>query len=247
MTKQTETNKKLPKPAPSKVDGEYPYVYAERTTNGRSYVRHDNPNKPDESFESTMHHDGSYVTNEISSSFKGMKTKLTHEGRDYTSGGHSTHVDGHKDTNVESTSNENVKGDKASGVGEVRYHGANKTVGGSKEGAFEIIPGGNKHLTTVGDCLHEFEGNQSTSVKGNVVSAVNGTKVDMINGEYGVHVQGSHNLDIRVEGGKSQIFSESDMKFKSDTKITLECGTSQIILEPGKITIRATLIEFVKA
>ena len=105
MAKSDETNNKLPKPAPMTVKPEYPYVYEEQTLNGKKITRHDNPDKPEESFESTFNHDGSFETKQISEDYKGLTTGLSHEARTYVSGGSSSHIDGNHDNN----STDNVK------------------------------------------------------------------------------------------------------------------------------------------
>jgi hypothetical protein len=235
MAKSDETNNKLPKPAPMTVKPEYPYVYEEQTLNGKKITRHDNPNKPEESFESTFNHDGSFETKQISEDYKGLTTGLSHEARTYVSGGSSSHIDGNHDTSVESTSNENVKGDKSSGVGKTLMTGAERAVGGTSEGSFHNDANGNTYKTSQGDMISEHTGSEYNSVDGDKCISISGNRIEMVDGECSLHVQ-SGNMDTRVESGKAQIYSLSDMTFESASKITLKVGTTTIVISSGEIT-----------
>jgi hypothetical protein len=246
MAKQDETNNKLPKPAPMTVKPEYPYVYEEQTLNGKKTTRHDNPNKPEESFESTFNHDGSFETKQISEDYKGLTTGLSHESRTYVSGGSSSHTDGNDDKSVESTSNENVKGDKSSGVGKTLMTGSERTVGGTSEGSFHNDSNGNTYKTSKGDMISEHSGSEYTSIDGDRCASVGGNRIEMVDGECSLHVQ-SGNMDTRVEGGKAKIYSGDDMTLESASKITLKVGSSTIVIVDGTITIKSGSIKFEKS
>jgi hypothetical protein len=262
MSKIKDTNSKLPKAAPEKVVCEYPYLYQEQTLCGELFSRYNNPEKPNESYTSQFNADGSFKTQQISDQYKGLITALAHEVRKYINGGSSEQVDGNKDTNTESTSNENVKGDKSSGVGENNFAGAKKNIGGTSQGSFINDTNGTTYKTSKGDVVSSHVGSNYESLEGDNVKAITGNKIDIINeGEYQIHVQNG-NMDTRVESGKLQIYSGDamivntastalyksidDMTVTSDSKITLKVGSSEIIITSGEITLKSGAIKFEK-
>ena len=259
-TKKEDTNSKLPKSAPTKVKPEYPYLHETQDVNGKKTSVHANPNKPNESFESMFNHDGSFKTKEIAEKYKGLVTALAHEVRNYTSGGSSSQTDGHKDTAVGSTQNTNVKGGAAEGVGKEKLAGAQKTISGSAEGSYVTDANGNSYKDSKGDLVTSHKGSYFSSLEGDNINQTTGSKVDIINGgEYQVHVQGG-NFDARVESGKLQIYSGSDMivntaasmttkslgemLIESQYQITIKVGGSSIVIDTGSITIKSPSIKF---
>jgi uncharacterized Fe-S cluster protein YjdI len=246
MSKINDTNNKLPKAAPEKVVCDYPYLYQEQTLCGELFSRYNNPEKPNESYTSQFNADGSYKTRQISDQYKGLITALAHEVRKYIGGGSSEQVDGNKDTNTESTSNENVRGEKSSGVGENNYAGAKKNIGGTSQGSFINDTNGTTYKTSKGDVVSSHVGSHYESLEGDNVKAITGNKIDIINeGEHQVHVQGG-NMDTRVESGKYKIYSGDEMIITSATKITLKVGSSEIIIDNGEITIKSSAVKFEK-
>ena len=93
-------------------------------------------------------------------------------------------------------------------------------------------------LNTNNIVVNSYVGNKYTIIS----SSSNGKGV----GEYGIHVQDG-NMDTQLDNGQYRVASAKDMTFISTTKITIQVGTSSIVMEPGKITITSADVEFVKA
>ena len=247
MSTTKKPNGKSPTTASEKVVCEYPFLHQTQSLCGELSARYNNPEKPNESYNITCNADGSFQSNEISDKFKGMHSSLVIEKRGYTAGGSSEQVDGNRDTNTESTSNENVGGDKACGVKKNNFTGANKNIGGTSQGSFINDTNGTTYKTSKGDVVSSHVGSNYESLEGDNVKAITGNKINIINGgEYQTHVQGG-NMDTRVESGKYKIYSGDEMIITSAVKITLKVGSSEIIIDNGEITIKSGAIKFEKS
>jgi len=239
---------------------EYPWIQGEADVLGRTRFKYANPEKPDNASEVEFNYDGSFVSKEVDSAKQGVTNSLDHLSLAYNSKGKSSQVDGHNDSNVESTDRTNVAGDKGTSVGGDAYDGAGgKRMSGSKEGSFDNDADGNTYKTSKGDVVTEHTGSKYSSLEGDECSSVKGNKVQMISdGDYSLHVQGG-SMDTRVESGKLQIYSGdamivntaatalyrsiNDMTITSDTKITLKVGGASIVIESGSITLKADRID----
>lgn len=262
MSKQ-KTNKKLPKTAVEEIETEYPYCFVTRDTNGGAKIVYRNPLKPYESFETTVNPDGSYKTKQISDSFKGMETSLTHEARSYVSGGSSSQIDGNADINIESTRNENIAGDSGTGIGGVNYEGAKKLVLGTQEGSFDGAAGGNQWRTVDGDYTESIEGSINSTVKGDRTETTIGCSVEMTQGDKGIFVTGG-SMALTSATGNINIWSLDKLFTTSDLEIQVKINNSpamikmnaaevsitgpseavKITMSPSKITVKAPALDF---
>ena len=234
---------------------EYPWVRGEADVNGGTSFTYANPEKPEDSSSVSFRHDASFVANEYDSEKKGLTNSLTHEKRNYVSGGESRNTDGHKDEKNHSTNNQDTVGDNGKTTGGDNYDGVGgKRMGGAQEGVFENNSEGTTYKTSKGDVVSEHTGSNHYSLEGDDISSIKGNKIVIISdGEYQTHVQGG-NMDTRVEGGKLQIFSGDDMivntaskavynsveelLVSSLTKITLRVGDSEIEISSSSITLK---------
>jgi uncharacterized protein (DUF2345 family) len=230
-------NKKMPPSAAQTKEPEHPvYLYMEADTNGKIKSVHRNPNKPSDSFESEVNHDGSFKTKEVSDGYQGMETSHTHNERK-NAGSSSKNTDGNVDESNQSTKNENTKGDKGSASGGTKYEGSTKVVGGASEGKVEVVPGGKTFASKEGDSVTSLKGDQHTSITGDKVDAIVGNKMNIVKGEFGINVQGGGNFDLKVDSGKLQLSSANELTVKSTTKITLAVGNNKIVISPAGISI----------
>jgi hypothetical protein len=239
---------------------EYPWVRGEADVNGGTNFTYANPEKPEDSSCVVFKHDGSFCSNEVDDEKKGLTNELSHESRNYVSGGSSNNTDGHDDKKVHSTSRVDTSGDSGRTTGGTNYEGTGeKNICGTGQGSFSNDTDGNTYKTSKGDVISEHTGSQHSSLEGDQVSAIKGNLVSVVSdGEYQLHIQGG-NMDTRVEGGKLQIYSGdamiintaatalyrsiSDMTITSDTKITLKVGGSSIVIDSGSIKMVADRID----
>ena len=167
------------------------------------------------------------------------------EYRGYTTGGKSNQTDGHEDRKVENTDRETCVGDSGRNC-RTRYaahtHGE---VTSTKKMAGHYTVDNSESKTeygTYGDNVNEHSGHWHESFQKDHVQAVTGNKIIMVEkGDYALHVQ-SENWDTHI-AKKGRLFSENDMLIESKTKLTIKVGSSTIVLEPGKITIKSPAVE----
>jgi hypothetical protein len=239
-------NKKIPESAAQTKEPDHPvYLFMETDTNGRMKGIHRNPNKPNDSYEVDINHDGSYKTKEISDGYNGIETSHTHHERK-NAGSSSNNTDGNVDVSNQSTENRNTKGDSGGATGGIQYEGSTKKVGGSQEGNFDVVPGGKSFISKDGDSVVKLTGDQHTSITGDKVDVIVGNKMNIVDGEFGINVQGG-NYDLQLDSGKARIKAGNDILIDSDTKITLKVGSSTIVIDSSSITITSAAVNFVKA
>ena len=254
---------KLPQLAIQDVKVEYPYYSVTSDTNGASVYSYVNPVKPWESYKVTLSHDGSFSSQQISQSYKGMSAELTHEKRNYVSGGESNHTDGNKDNNTKATLNENVAGDSAKSSGETEYKGSKKEVGGAKESSFAGIAGGKSWRYSDGDANDKIKGSLNSRVEGKRTETTLGCSLEMVKGDKLIYTEGgAQQYATKTKGigiqGAEFVWVQSDFQIKHDvfdspvlielTKDKIEItGASdgvKIILTNNEITLKAPTITF---
>jgi hypothetical protein len=239
---------------------EYPWVQGEADVLGRTRFKYANPDKPENASEVEFNYDGSFTAKEVDNDKKGLTNSLNHMSLRYNTQGSSEQVDGHSDSNTESTKRTNVAGDNGTSVGGDAYDGTGgKRMVGAKEGSFDNDADGNTYKTSKGDVVTEHTGSKYASLEGDDVTSVVGNKIQMISeGDYSLHLQGG-NLDTRVESGEMQLYSGDSLNVNtaaaatyrsketttivSDLKIILKVGSSSITIEDGSITIKADRID----
>lgn len=246
----TDRNKKLPKPAwsdpDSGIDPQYPYVYGERDNNGGYNFKYRNVKDHTVASSETYHPSGSYETIQYHPETGEIKTKLN-KGDEYIYGlgGVSTHVEGHMDQTVKSTSRTNVSGDHSISVGKnssVLTSGQSITASGPS--ITRSVPRSDtiSYNSSGGDVINEHTGNYHESYQKDFITAVTKNAIFMVNeGDYAVHVQ-SGNYDACIKQ-KARIFADSDILFESKSKITLKVGSSTIEITPNAITVNSTRID----
>lgn len=242
-------NKKLVKDSPlDRITGEpYPFIFGHQTTNGELHLKIQHPDFPKASCEETLKADGSYSHYEVSDKLKGLESILSHHTRGYNSGGHSSQVDGHKDSNHESTQRNNTAGDSGKETGGTKYDGSGEqTIIGSGLDYIRRLAKGAQNITLTdnaspgGDSISNYAGDTHENFEGDHIRSVNGNKYTMVkNGDYGAHVQ-DKNIDFQADSGKARIKTGSDILIESDSKITLKVGGSTIVITPNDITITSS-------
>lgn len=239
-----------------KSDPTYPFISGHADELGHSYSKFADPDKPKEAYEQTITHSGGFEIKQANDE-KGLVNILNPgEGRSYTGGGTSDHADGHKDDATSSSKITTTNIDNGDTCGGNRFNGAGgQTIGGSNESSFEHIgTPGESYKTTSGNIVTHHEGHHNNNIEGDVMNTISGNKYTIVSsgsgkggtGQYGIHVQDG-NMDTQIDSGQYRVFSMQDMTMISTTKLTLQVGTSTIVLEPGKITITSADVEFVKA
>lgn len=244
MADVQDKNKKIPKDGVSdeKKVLKYGYTTGYRDILGNQTIVHANPDEPENYVKLVMDATGSYETIEYDSQENAHKTSLnTGRTSSYTVGGETSHVDGHKDSSVESTSRENVTGDKGvacktnyqtSTEGTIIAHNRFK-----KE--FVVAASDSKSFSgSYGDQVNEHSGNWHEAFEKDHVQAVSGNKITMIEkGDYAIHVQ-KGNYDNHISE-KGRIYADNDILIESGTKITLKVGESSIVITGSSIKIIA--------
>jgi hypothetical protein len=231
-------NKKVPESAAQTKSVVHP-VYLHMITDvlGRMITTHANPNKPKDAFHSSVNHDGSFNTEEISDSFKGMKTSHTHHERS-NAGSSSKNNDGPVDSSAQGTKNSNVKGDSGGATGGTSYKGAKKEIGGTSEGTMSTVPGAKTYVHSGGDRIYKLDKNCDAHIDGDDTSTVMGSKIDAVYKEIGL-VSVTGNISVKSQSG--------EIKMEAAKKITFKVGTSTIVMEPTQITVTASAVKFKKA
>jgi hypothetical protein len=245
----TDRNKKLPKPAwsdsESGIDPQYPYVYGERDNNGGYNFKYRNIKDHTVASSEIYHPSGSYETVQYHPEIGEIKTKLN-KGDEYVygAGGVSTHIEGHSDQTIKSTSRTNISGDNSVSVGR---NSANFISGQSVTASGPSITRSVPRSDTItynssgGDVVNEHTGNYHESYKKDFITAVSKNAIFMVNeGDYAVHVQ-SGNYDAYIKQ-KARIYADSDILLESKSKITLKVGSSTILIGPSAITVTSAAI-----
>jgi hypothetical protein len=246
----TDRNKKLPKPAwsdpESGIEPQYPYLYGQRDNNGGYEFKYRNLNDHTVSSSETYLPSGSYETIQYHPETGEVKTRLN-KGDEYIygAGGVSTHIDGHSDTAVKSTSRTNISGDSAVHVGRNSSSMiSGQSVTASGPSINRSVPRSDTitYNSSGGDVINEHTGNYHESYEKDFVTAVKQNAVFMVNeGDYAVHVQsGSYDAYIK---NKARIYADSDILFESKSKITLKVGGSTIVISPDSIVVNSARID----
>jgi hypothetical protein len=180
-------------------------------------------------FLAKMHNDGTWSTH--TKDANGSITDINHGA--YKSSSEAQHEDvmAHDQKRVGGGSAEHIENGKDEQVG----NSETSAVDGPK---LENLSDSKKTLSSGGDGHQFMKGDQTFTVD-----------------EGGVHFEVSKDFSITSKGNAVQINTDNEFYLKSggsvgviaDLSITLTCGTSQIIMEPNKITITAADIEFIKA
>lgn len=243
-----DTNKKLPEHGwdTEEIVPKYGTTYGSQDILGSHEYVYANPAEPEKYSVQKLTASGSYETLQYDKERNEIRTTLvTGESRGYNVGGQSSQVDGHKDVNVESTSRENVMGDKG-----VSYKTGYET---ATEGRISAVREYRKDFITsasesksftgsYGDQVNEHSGNWHESFEKDHVQAVTGNKITMIqDGDYAIHLQ-SGNYDAHI-AEKGRIYADNDILIESKTKITFKVGGSTIVMEPSKITVISDKID----
>lgn len=238
-----------------KSDPTYPYISGHADEIGGSFSRYVNPEKPKEAYEQTIRHNGGIEIYQANDENGLVNTINPGEQRDYISGGSSKSVEGHASNSSDSSKETIAFLDQQIQTGGTRYVGTGDTdVGGSQNSGYRHkAVGGESYETTSGNVITHHEGDRNNNTEGDTVNTYVGNKYTIVSkssdkgvGEYGIHVQDG-NMDTQLDAGKYRVFSAQDMTMISSTKLTLQVGSSTIVMEPGKITITSADVEFVKA
>lgn len=241
-----DTNKKLPKHGwdDDEIVPEQGWVTGEQDILGSKNFKYANPDKPEDFSTQKVSATGSYETTQYDKNKKEIVTNLcVGEIRGYTAGGCSSQTDGHKDTSVDSTYREDVKGDK--GVSsKTSYETATDSkytsIAGSKYDFNVGIASESKTFSgTDGDVAEEFSGHRHSAYEKDNVQAVKGNKVTMIEeGDYAIHTN-KGSFDLQVSSGQLHLMtSAAPLIANSNVKILLQVGAeSKITMEFSKIKL----------
>lgn len=245
MADVQDKNKKIPKDGVSDNQKtlRYGYTTGHRDILGNQTIVYASPNEPENYIKLVMDATGSYETIEFDSQENAHKTALnTGRTSSYTVGGETCHVDGNKDNSVESTSRENVTGDKGvacktnyntSTEGSVIAHNRYK-----KEFVVASASDSKSFAGSFGDQVNEHSGHWHEAFEKDHVQAVSGNKITMIEkGDYAIHIQ-KGNYDTHISE-KGRIYANNDILIESGTKITLKVGDSSIVITGSSIKIIA--------
>jgi len=225
------SNQRIP---PLSLPSEYPYVEFSQYRDGsweRRDVFHGNEGV------AHGHITGTYVEH---ASDGGGRQLIANNFHHYTTGGHTETVDKNQHNKVggsvvdQHTQDHYTEhgGDKihvVAGEGINAYNGVN----------FTHSTAGHHHSSS-GDHVSDFnDGNHHHNVAGDSVKFIGGTKYECISKEKGTYLP-TGNYDIRLDSGKFQLSTGSDIIIKSSTSITLQVGNQQIIISPSGIVINAS-------
>ena len=236
--KEVDPNKKLPD---SDVEWEYPYNQCTQTLGGHEISWNSTPNNASAT---CFHPPGTYT--EINAN--GQKTELVSD-KTYTYGtqGVSFTTEASYDS-LSSAERKNI-GDG----GSHSENGGSESKAGFGSSATLVKNMGvsycdEQYDISSGNCFRQNnDANDHNNTIGDNVSFIKGTKYQHVTeGEYGLRVADG-NVDIQSDSGKTRIKSGDEIIIDSDTKITLVVGSSSIVIETGKITIKSPQVEFERA
>lgn len=246
----TDDNKKLPVPpwadASSGIEPKYPYVYGERDNNGGHTLKYRSLKEPEKASSEELSPSGSYKTVQYDENKKEIITRLNPgETRTYTSGGTSSHIDGHDDISIKSTQRTTVDGDIGVQTGKDYLIGVHDTyIEAVKDKATGVMGGSESktYNTSEGDVVQEHSGNYHEAFEKDRVTSVAKNSILMVkDGDHAIHVQ-SGNFDTHI-AQKGRIYADSDILIESKSKITLKVGQSVIIITPDNISIIADRVD----
>lgn len=236
---------KLPEDKKTK-EMRYGTTFGEASLLGDIKILYANPDYPQDWVNVKVNSSGSYNIREYNDKDNEFNTNLdVGQVRGYVSKSKSAQVDGHIDTNSESTIKQNSAGDF--GVSyktgyEVAVAGKNTAIREYNK-TFTTSASESKSFNgTFGDQVNEHSGNWHEAFEKDHVQAVKGNKITMIEGgDYAIHAQ-SGNLDAHV-AEKGRIYTGSDLLIESATKITLKVGASTITITSGNIKMVSPRID----
>ena len=233
-----DPNQKHPKIV---YDGVYPNLFVTQRADGSQEIRSMEPGKE------------SYFTIEPSGNYQGhgpngenviVSVGKTHE---YKADGHSLTTDGHSDVKISGTSRVNIDGSSsAETAGAENKSVGENSVNVSKGSTFQSSSSGDSYISTKGDKVSSHEGDKHENITGDVVMQITGNKLELLSGEYGLHLS-SGNMDTQLDSGSYRLKVSQNIIIESTTSITLKCGSSNILIEPSKITITTSEVDIVKA
>jgi hypothetical protein len=216
MTKKRH-NKKLPKDGVSdkQFTPKYGNVRGEWGPDGSHDWWAYDPDDTKKTFRQSLKASGSYHTTEYDSKDKEIHTSLTvGEHRHYVAGGHSTHVDGHRDLNTESTDRRESGGDNAMVTAKDSYHGTGgKKTDIIKDGTTRAVGGGSE-----GELIDVCNGNKKTVIEKDSHSRIKKDYVKTVEGK-AVRI---HNDDYAVNNAKGfDVVTKEKTRIKSEKKFAL--------------------------
>jgi hypothetical protein len=112
--------------------------------------------------------------------------------------------------------------------------------------------GKKEDLHTESHVINTNDGDNHQNILGDHVVYIGGTKYQSISGEYGLYVPNG-NIDMTVSGnGQIQstnftVNTSANVIINAVNGISINCGTSTIVITPNSITITAANINFIQA
>ena len=239
MTKYNKKSEDAPYDA-GRSTPDYPWVRGEADINGGSHFTYADPDKFEESYvEKFFHNAGFEITENAPDGKNGLTNKLSHEIRDYSSGGHSSHSDGQRDVaTLDSSIRTNAGLDHGTSAGNDTYQGSGgKMVASHQQGSFTDSVNGDTYMASDGAEIKDFVGDINHNIEGDHITSITGNKHTMLSqGEYGVHIQGG-NMDIQVDSGQYRVKSGMTLTIESGVTIVLKVGGDTITLTGSGINI----------
>jgi len=261
--KKDNKKKRLPPDGVSEEDIEplYGYVHGEWDPIGGHWMSYCNPNEHDKFYHEEVHSTTSYVTTEFDDDDKEINTYFrVGEVRRYTAGGQSQHIDKSSDTSVEDTLRSGSGGDGGYEFGRNHFYGRKgmrtNVVGGTEANIKAEGSGVSGHHGATGNELVDVEKNIFGHAQGHMTMmnekshahVVGEEWADFAGGNYDFygekkfHIFSKDNFIANTDA-KMDFSSKQDLTIKSDSKITLEVGSSKITITSSKITIESSQVE----
>jgi hypothetical protein len=226
------TNQRLPTLS---LPGTYPYVRMYQFRDG-SWWRQDET--PGAEHYSRGHISGTFYEQTV---LGGTKSLSTQDGHHY-SARLTTTVDSNHHNKVGGSEVHQMTQDTFSEHGGDKIHavgGAHTALSGGLH--FSYAQSGTQVASSGDDVSDHNDGNHHHNVLGDAVKYIGGTKYESIGGEYGIHIPAG-NMDIKIDNGQCQITCGSNITINSMTAITLNVGSSSILITPNKITITSAAV-----
>ena len=258
-----EHNKKNPPDPRDKELGElgsanpeYPWVFGNVDVLGKEDISYADPDKPNEAFHKVLHYSGaSTITENSEDPTKSLVNEFMYHKRSYAASGTSNYHEGHGEQASLVSSKSSVAQNDGTQTGGNAYRGSGGVIiEASNGGTVNETGKGDKYISTDGDGYNEYVGNISNNTEGNKVDTICGDKCTIVSkgsndtsgsGQYLLNVQDG-NMDTQIDQGKYRVKAGNDITIDSTTKITIVVGSSSIVLEPSKITIKSPAVEFIK-
>lgn len=239
-----DINPKFPKHTwdDKEIEPKYGTLHGWRGILGECSFTYSNPDEPTKYSWQKIEPTGSMETLSMDDKEGQNYTNLTIGNKfSYTTDGESSQVDGHKDSNCESTIRENCEGDIGRSGKKSHIVFTDGQVESIDKGKVSIITSASESWNasgSYGDTVNEHSGHWHESFEKDRVTNVNLNNILMVSeGDCSTHVQ-SGNYDAKVKE-KYKVFSGNDLLIQSATKITLRVGNSSIVIEPDHIYIIA--------